>query len=195
MKNKLILYIAFGIIILTLIAAPVFLLPYYTDFQKLETTLKIKEEQIEEEKEQSLIMKNAYSKLLDYQVELEKIESAFPEKDLVIPEFHNFIKRETAYSGVALQGVGVGATFPVETSLNLEKTAFLISFIGSYSTLKNFLFTLYESARPVSVDSISISSAEEGGFFQINLSLGVYSYKEVKTVNTAEDEEKLYLDF
>lgn len=180
MKNRLNFYINYigpTIILLFILSAPFFLVPYYNDLQKLEATLRMKEKEVEDEKDRSLKIDEAYNKLLEYQPELKKIESAFPERDLIIPEFNNFIKQEVTYSGIILNGIGSGVSSPVEGNPSLEKTTFSVSLTGSYPVLKNFLSTLYSNARLVSVDSISIASTGDDGLFQINALLGIYSYK------------------
>ncbi|MDD2913279.1 MAG: type 4a pilus biogenesis protein PilO [Candidatus Pacebacteria bacterium] len=169
-------YIGPAIIILTILAVPVFLVPYYNDFQRLEADLRIKERQIEREKEYSVSLKVAQDRLFGYQTELKKIESAIPQGDLVVPEFYNFIKQEIANSGIILQGISIGKPFVVEVGSNLEKTTFSVTVVGTYSSFKSFLSTLYRNSRIVSVDSISMGSANEDGFFQFGLTLGVYSY-------------------
>lgn len=178
-RKKIIFYLPILIIALTIIAIPVFLVPYYNSFKRLEVVLSNKEKQIEIEKEEVKKVEEAHQKLIDYSSEVNKIESAFPIKDLLIPEFYNFAKQEIPQSGVVLKDIGGGrsASSGGEVEAEIEKTIFSVSVTGSYLNFKNLLSNLYRSSRLVSIESISMSRPDESGLFQFNLSLGVYSKK------------------
>lgn len=176
MKDKLIFYISLVFIVLIIVSIYFFLFPYYNNFQKIKKNIENKEIQIEKEKEYSLYLEDTYNKMIQYQAELEKIESIFPEKDLVIPEFYNFIRREATYGGVILTSIGMGGSLISKHTPNLEKNIFSISFFGSYSASKNFLSVLYNSSRVVSIDSVSITSSGQEDTLNVSLNLGFYSH-------------------
>ena len=170
-------YISIIIIALVLIAIPLIFISEYVKFQTARKDFKFKEKQVEKEKEHSLIFKDAYKKLSEYEEEFEKIESVVSDSDLIIPEFYNFIKKEASYSGIILNNISIGGV-STDTNLGLERTTFSVSFVGSYPVIKNFLSNLYKNVRLISVDSISLKSTGESSFFEFSLTFGIYSRKE-----------------
>lgn len=177
MKKNLNFYTGVGIIFLTLVAIVAFLIPSYNDFRKLKVELSIRERQIEEEIKYSQKLKDISNQINPYLSELKKIENAFPERDLILPEFYNFIRQETARSGLVLQNVGIGTTSELDKDSDLMITTFSVSINGSYSSLKAFLSSIYRNIRIVNIDSVSIGAPSDSELFSIVLNVSVYSYK------------------
>ena len=132
-------------------------------------------------------------KIKNYQASLLKVESAIPDEPGV-PSLLEFFKKSASQSGLVLKrfdviSVGVSSqnesfsnvgedlgeknSFNLTPSTYLKETSFNLNLSGYYSSFRNFLSVLENSARLVEVESIIVTAQEE--LVDVQIRLKVYS--------------------
>ncbi len=160
---------------LTLILGVGFLWPKFQDLREVQKNIKEKGEQLQSNEEYFSNLEEIKINLEEYQGELSKISSALPD-DPSLPSLFDFLQKASSQSGLVLKGISPFTISSLEEFPAFKEIQFGLEIAGSYSSFKNFLSILEESARMIEVENISFLSPEEGRPFTFNLGIQVYSY-------------------
>lgn len=150
----------------------------YPKYQDLTILLKKSEQRKEElvhQEEYFSEINQLFEKLKDYEAETKKIDSALPE-DPSLPALYDYLQAASSENGLVPASIEVGSPAKSETSPNIQELGISISVSGFYTALKNFISTLYKSARIIEVQTISFPSGQEKSIFDFNLQLKTHSY-------------------
>jgi len=161
--------------ILSLVLGIVLLWPRYQNLKELQESVSQKETEIQQQEQYFSNLSQIEEKIRKYDKELAKINSALPE-DPSLPSLFNFLQKASSQSGLILKGISPFEISLLESSPNLKEIQFSFQVSGPYSSFKDFLSTLENSARLIEVENISFSSPKEGELFNFNLRVKVYSY-------------------
>jgi len=165
-------------LIICLVFIFILIWPKYQDLNILRKKIKGKEIELESEVSYFSDLQKISQELQKYQTPLSKIDQALPKTSL-LPEILNFIQRTSSQSGLLLKeispvSVGVEvkdtetkkeileegtAPAPLEVKKSqIKETKINLDLIGDYSSFKNFLSVLEQSARLFEVEKASLSS-------------------------------------
>lgn len=153
--------------------------PKYQNFEELRLRLEKKTERIRQEEKYFTELETLSNKLTEYEPELTKINSALPtDIDSSIVALFNFIQRTSSENGLILKGINLERIAPpkVDEKARAKKITFTISALGSYSSLKNFLTSVYKNVRMIEVEGISFSYPETEQLFFFNLRLRTHAF-------------------
>jgi len=171
--------------ILLILAGIFFWWPQVEEVMDLRRELQIKEVEVKlrEEYPKKII---ALSKELEqYSDELDKIDSALPQEPS-IPVLFNYIQKTSSENGLILEDVNLRSISLSKDKSGIREIAFSVSAVGSYSSFKNFLTTIYKNARLIDIKSISFSSPEETGLFSFSLNFTTYALSEEQEQDLSE---------
>lgn len=167
--------IIIGVIIFSLIFGFLFCWPKYPELKSLQKNIKIKQDELSWQKEYFIKLSQIKNELKNYETEFSKINTALP-KDNSVPALLNFIQIAASQSGLVLKAISPTAASPSLFNPDIKETQLSFSLDGSYSSFKNFLFVLENSARFIDVEDISFSSPKEKDIFTFNIKIKTYSY-------------------
>ena len=139
--------------------------------------LERKEAEIKQKEEYFANLEVLSEKLEGYSEELAKIDSAFLVEPPV-PTLFDFIQKASSENGLVLESLTLAGISPLANVVGTKKISLSASVSGSYTALKNFLTTIYNTARLTEVESIGFSFPEERGLFTFDLALESYFYQE-----------------
>lgn len=166
------------ILVLLIVGGYFYWWPEYQKFQELSLELKIKNATIRQEEEYLRELTNLSNKLADYKEALSKIDSAIP-LEPSIPALFQFIQETSSENGLTLNEIrlmGITLIQPQpEKEEKIKQISLGISVSGSYTSLKNFLSSIYKNARIIEVESINFSSPK-GTSFDFDLNLKTYAF-------------------
>lgn len=150
--------------------------PRYQEFKDKKEELETKDERIKEREGYLVNLKNLSEKLSSYQEEISKIETALSTEPSIAALFE-FLKKTSSENGLLIKDTDIGGLYsPKSSGEKIQKMPFSVSFIGSYSSFKNFLSSLYQSSRLIEAKSIKFSSPLKGeNFFTFDLGLETYA--------------------
>jgi len=155
--------------------------PKYQEFKDKKTEMETKSEEIRLKEEHLSNLGTLSERLLEYDEQLSKIDSAFPINDSPA-SILNFLEKTSLENGLILQEVNVDKLFSSKTSTQqnsgdkIQEMSLSLSVGGSYSAFKNFLSALYASSRLIEIQSIGFSSDEEKSSFSFTLNLKTQAY-------------------
>jgi len=163
---------------LTLIFGVILIWPKLCDLRSIQEKIKQKEEEFQYVEDYSAKLYQVKEKLKEHKESFDKIDSSLPnESDL--PSLLNFVQKASSQSGLVLKKISpttqdkkskqaIGGIKESEVSLNLG---------GFYSSLKEFIYILENSARLIEVELISFNSPKnEESPFDFNLTINFRSY-------------------
>jgi len=147
-------------------------LPKYSDLQDAKVQVVAKNAEIANRQEYFAALSQAAIELAQYEANLEKIETAFPET-IDAPALMNFVQAAAMQSGLIVKSVTYSGT-TVKKVIEKEKKVAVVAdavkplqlqsygvdaeFIGSYLNFKDFLARIEYSSRLVSANQISVSA-------------------------------------
>lgn len=146
-------------------------------FNKLTDKMReIKEQKIltEDDARYFANVKDLQEKLKQYPEELSKVSDALP-GDNHLPSLFNFLQKTCSQTGLVFQGMSPFSVSSVKDR-TFKETKTTVYLFGPYDSLKNFLGIIENSARVIEVESISFSSAAEGGNIKFTLGVKVFNY-------------------
>ena len=157
-------------------------LPKYQEFGNKKEELETKDERIKEREEHFVNLGKLSERLLGYKEEISKIETALPAEPSVAALFE-FLKKTSFENGLFVKDTNIGELYssspksPESPAERIQKMPFSVSFIGSYSSFKDFLSFIYQNSRLIEVKSIKFSSPlKEENLFTFDLGFETYSY-------------------
>ncbi len=148
--------------------------PKYQEFKDKKTELETKNEEIRLKEEHLSTLETFSEKLLAYNEQLSKIDSAFPVNPSPAAVL-SFLQKTSLENGLILTNVDMSET-QQSSEERIQETSLSLSVNGSYSAFKNFLSAIYGSSRLIEVESISFSSEKEKNFFDFDFKLKTQSY-------------------
>lgn len=175
MKRELIILTLFFIVgVLTV----QFILPKYQDYLFLKEKMKNLDETKERVKTYISTIQDVSQKEAEYQDEINKIKDSFLGKNL-IPNFLNFLQKEISNSGLLLENIEFSQAIPTkeENVSNIGELVFTINCSGSYSSLKDFISKIENSAKIISFKNISLSKKLESNDLDISIEGKTYYEK------------------
>lgn len=180
MNSRVILIAIF--LILSLVLGALFSFPKYQDFKVKQVEIKEKEIDLQQLEEYYSNLEKTSKELEIYKEVLSKLDPAMP-RELSLPSVYNFFQKTSSQSGLVLKDISPVFSSPIKEGSDIKKHSLSISLSGSYSSLKNFLAVLENSARFFETESISFSSPSgkstlptKEETFTFNLKIKVYSY-------------------
>ena len=147
--------------------------PKYQQIQQLKEEISMKEEELNSKTDYYSQIKKINSRLEEYQDSLSQVEQAIS-KSYSLPATFDYLQKVSGESGLILEDLSLESLnaqgILKEINLNLRVS-------GAYSSFKNFLSALENSARLFNIKNISFSSSEKTGQpFSFNLTIATYSY-------------------
>jgi len=160
MTAKVIIFISIGILLCSAAGAGFLWFPKIQSYFMLEQQLSAIDAQLEEKLQYFSKLEEVQANLDDYRESLTKIDSAFPsDPNVSVPPLIVYMLKITAESGVTVKDVDIGTALGEINEKGLSETKFDLAGTGaSYAVFKNLLNTIYNSARMIDVDSISMTS-------------------------------------
>jgi len=190
--NLKIILLAFSAITLIFSLAFAFLFswPKYLELNSLRNDIRIKQDELDWQKEYFKKLIQTKAELKNYEAEFSKISAALPD-DNSVPSFLNFFQTAASQSGLILTSVSPFTVVPslaTEALAEVEKkesssiipaikeTQLSVVLDGPYPVFKNFLSVLERSSRFIDVENISFSSPKEKDIFTFSIKIKFYSY-------------------
>ena len=168
-------------LLIILAAGIVFVLwPKLQDFGELRVQVLTKEKELEYKKEYFNKLNQILEKLkTEYAESVAKIDSAFP-SDPSMPSLLKFLQSKASENGLILQEIKLGKSGLLKGDARIRENEAVVSLIGSYPALKNFLFVIEQSARLIEVQSLSFPREKEittqSEILNFDLAVKTYSY-------------------
>lgn len=147
--------------------------PDYQEISSIQSEIKEIENSIQKGEEYFTNLKSLSEKLEQYQDQLSVVDSALPKK-FYLPQFYDFFPQICSRHGLLFQEVN--CSFNPSGESRVQEISITLNVSGSYSSFRSFLSYLENSVRFFSIESINLSSAQEGKPFSISLNLKTYSY-------------------
>lgn len=150
--------------------------PKYQNWQGLRLEIKERTAELQTKKEYFDQVKQITEYLNTYEASLVKISSALPE-EVALPSLTNFLQQAAGENGLVLEKISIDSVSQSSSLKRLKETSLSLELSGSYEGLKSFLAGLEQSARMVSVASLSFDSPEEeDDSFKFVLNIKAFSY-------------------
>ena len=147
--------------------------PVYQEISSMQLEIREIEIGIQEGEEYFAGLKSLSKKLEGYQDQLSVLDSALPEK-IYLPQLYNFFPLVCSRQGLLYQRMS--HTFNPSGDSKIKEIPISLNVSGSYSSFRNLLSYLQNSARFFSIEGIDLSSDQEGKFFSASLNIKTYSY-------------------
>lgn len=144
-------------------------LPKYQDFVYTQSVLAQKEEELNSKTAYYSKIQEIWGELEKYQDVLAKIDSAVP-NDFSIPVLFNYLQTTAGDTGLIMENL----TFEGVAGNKVKEISIRLQLAGDYSSFKNFLSAIENSARFFKVGSINFSFSK--GKFIFNLGISTYNY-------------------
>lgn len=161
MMNKIIIFIAIGVLLCCAIGGVIFWWPKMQSYFILEQQSASIDKRLEEKLQYFSKLREISEKLNNYKDSLSKISSAFPEDPNVsVPPLIVYMLKVAADSGVSVKGLNISTNTVKGKESGLSEVRF--NFSGSsatYAAFKNLINNIYNNARMIDVDSVSLTSA------------------------------------
>jgi len=172
------------VFLLLIIAGAVFLWwPKYENFRTISQELKVKTEELRQKQEYFSKLNNLKAELQNYQEEVAKVNAALPE-DFSFTDMFNYVMRVVSENGLVLKQLDA-ARIPAQgqtAGTEEQNVSFSFSVSGSYESLKTLLSALYQNARLINVETITITPpGGEEQIFSFGLSLSADYYPKVSS--------------
>jgi Tfp pilus assembly protein PilO len=171
------------LVFILLIGAGYFLIsPKYQDLKRKRAEVETRDEEFRVKEEHFLNLENTLNTLSNYEDKISKINSALPSRSSE-PDLLNYFQKTSSENGLILKGINANSLFSAEglPGEKIKKLPLSVDLIGSYASLKSFIFSIYKSARLIEIKSISFSVALEEGtetrdLFDFNIELETHAY-------------------
>ena len=177
-------------------------LPKYSKLQEIKLAIAEKNAEIENRQEYFAELSQAGIELAQYEANMEKIETAFPET-VDAPALMNFVQAAAMQSGLIVKGVTYGGTSESKSdkekkvsadteavsTLKLKTYSVGANFIGSYPNFKDFLARIEYSSRLISTDSISVSKESVNTSESAKKTAANNSPAKIATIKTVDGKE------
>jgi len=181
---------------LTFILGAFFCYPKYKELSLLERQLEEKTRELQNQKDYFSNLKQTLENLKNYQTKFQIINSALPSESS-LPTLFNFLQNSVSQNGLILKSIGATTQAyqpeiqtqeeaqipPSEKSRakRLKETQIALQVSGSYSSLKNLLSQLENSARLLEINSVLFSAPKEIKegelpLFNFTIQMTAYSY-------------------
>lgn len=151
------------------------ILPKYQTLKDLKLTLQEKKAELQYKEEYFSNIKKISEELKKYELELAKIDSAFP-PDPSLPSLFNFLEKASSQNGLILKSIGPFQITFSEEKLGIKEIYLNIVVTGSYPAFKNFLSTLEKTARLIEIENINFAFPEKEESPAFNLKIKTHSY-------------------
>ncbi len=147
-----------AIILFTILLLIYFLVyPEYQKFRKLQIDLGIKKAEYTAEFEYYAQISKIYHELKTHEEDLKIVDSALP-SDPNLGKLIYFFQNQTEKNGLILKSIFLTKSSASSTKNTKKELSFSLSFMGTYSSLENFISSLEKSARIVEITNISFGS-------------------------------------
>ena len=190
MKNKIIIFIAIGILLCCAAGGVFFWWPKIQAYYSIEQQVASMDRQLEEKAQYFSKLLETSQKLNDYKDSISKIDSAFPtDPNVSVPPLIVYMLKVVAESGVSVKGLNIGTSVSEKSESGLNETKFdLGGSSASYAAFKNLVNNIYLNARMIDVDSVSLTApsasspgegqAQAASEYEFSLSLRTNFYLE-----------------
>lgn len=166
------------IIIIFLVAVALgigLVLPQYQTLKLLQTEINERQNELQSKEQYLADLRKASDTLKEYKTQIAKINSILP-SDPDLPALFDFMQNASSQSGLILKGVSPSNSRVSQQFEGIQETDLSLMLSGSYSSFKNFLSVLEQTARLIEIKSVSFVSPETEAPFTFNLKATVYSY-------------------
>jgi len=161
--------------ILILIIGGIFLFPKFSQLSEIKENIQAKEMELQYSKEYFDRLEELKIKLDENALEISKISSALP-TDTFVPSVFKFIQETASLSGIILTEINPFTVELLEGNTKINETTFTVELIGTYSSFKEFLSILENSARLFEVNNLSFKQNKEIDTLDFSLNLRTFSY-------------------
>lgn len=183
MKIKKYIPLILALIFILLIGGGYFLIsPKFQDLRRKKLEIETQDEEFRRKEEHLLNLENTLEGLSKYEDQIAKINSALPSRRSE-PDLLNYLQRLSSENGLILKEINTSSLFAVKGILGekIKKLPLSVNLTGSYTSLKNFISSIYKSARLIEIKSISFSTTitegtEAKDLFDFQLELETHSY-------------------
>jgi len=138
-----------------------FVVPRYNEFKDYQVKLSKAEAEYNGKFAYYSDVSRVFRELEDRKESLEKIENAIPVKSQLADLIYFFQQKGTE-SGLIVKNILLNKVSPITSESNIKEIVFSLDIMGSYQSLKNFLFSLENSSRLFEVGNISFGSQRSG---------------------------------
>ena len=150
--------------------------PKYQSWQSLRFQAKEKNAELQTKMEYFSQIRQTTEALNTYEEALAKISSALP-ADSSLPSLTNFLQVTASETGMSLSDVGIEASEQPDGKSRVKEIGLILEVSGSYDGFKNFLSSLEQSARMISISSLSFQTPKKTKDpFVFSLSIKAFSY-------------------
>ena len=149
--------------------------PKYQSFSDKLDELRVKREELRTKEEYFVQLQKLSSSFQEYSLEVSKVEAALPLTPQV-PDFLNFVERQSARSGLILQSTSVAKAQVLQQGSDIFKIPVSVSLAGPYPAFKNFLLALQSSSRLAELVEVSFFTPQQGQIFTFDLKMRIHSY-------------------
>jgi Tfp pilus assembly protein PilO len=149
--------------------------PKYNDYKLKLSEVEAKNIEVENLKSYYKELDEISNQLEKYSGEMSKIDLALP-SEIFAPVLFDFFRNKAAESGLILDVPNSITSSPSKIDPVLQEHSATLFVTGSYSSIKNFLEVLENSARFFEVENISLGSDNKDSVFSANLTVKFYSY-------------------
>lgn len=183
------------IVIVLLGVAGYFLVwPEYENYVVKRKEFDTKDEEIKAKEEYLPTLEAISAKLLEFEDQVSKVETAIPIEPSIAALF-NYFQKATSRNGLILKDIDVSGLFNANKTKLLERMEsmpFSIIVTGSYSSLKTFLLDIYLNSRMINISSVNFAYSQMedtsiSDFFDFQISLETQSY----SMESSEESEGL----
>lgn len=154
--NKLLLSVLFLPLTIALIFFLV--LPKYDEFKNINLEVTIKKAEKNAKYAYYAEIDKVFMELEKRKEGVEKIDRAIPDQE-DLSSLVNFFQEKSFENGLIIKNLFFTRSSGIDKNKNLKEVAFSLNIVGSYSSLKNLLYSIEKSANLFEVGSISFSSA------------------------------------
>jgi Tfp pilus assembly protein PilO len=160
MTNKLIIFISIGVLLCSAAGGVFLWWPKMQSYFSLEQQLVSVDIQLEEKEQYFSKLRETSEKLNSYKDLLSKIDSAFPtDPNVSVPPLIVYMLKVVAESGVSVKGLNIGTDVTESLGNGLSESKFDLSgSAASYAAFKNLINNIYNNARMIDVDSVSLTA-------------------------------------
>ncbi len=153
-----------------------FVVPEYSTFQKLQTSVAEKTAQYRAQYDYYAAIDKTYFDLQSHKSDIEKIDDALPQ-DPALGQLVYFLQEEAVSNGLVVKDLFLSKSSSANpgTSTKVKEITFSMDISGDYASLEGFISSMEESSRIFEVTNISFGSAGSGPN-SFSLQIKTYSY-------------------
>ncbi len=150
------------ILFIILVLIIFFVLPKYRDFRSSQADLGKIEAEFNGKYAYYSEISKAFRDLQDQKESVDKIDSALPKKS-PIADIVYFFQNNSREKGLIIKDLFLAKFSAPDPESGVKEIVFSLNLIGTYSSLKSFLYSMEESARLFEVNSITFGSSISQG--------------------------------